>query len=177
MVAVYSMIYSLRMFQSSGRFCQSIQGRRAPLCMLDALYKKMQVGIVNESRRATVTKGACENLCHECKITHGSLRFSTKQNLHPFRDHQTKRRSKTRRRMPRVDEQPNAHGWTLQHRNGQKQREGRGGETERQGRESPECKAMFSRNVLPPVLSCNLTGNSPESCLTQAAREGEMWRK
>lgn len=64
-------------------------------------------------------------------------------------------------------------------------REGRWreGERGREGRESPECKAMFSRNVLPPVLSCNLTGNSPESCLTETqggtegGREGERKRR
>lgn len=53
--------------------------------------------------------------------------------------------------------------WMLRYSNGHKQREGKRG---KDGRESPECKAMFSRNVLPPVLSCNLTGNSPASCLT-----------
>lgn len=46
-------------------------------------------------------------------------------------------------------------------------------EKERQGRESPECKAMFGRNVRPPVRACNLTGNSPENCLTDAGREKE----
>lgn len=50
----------------------------------------------------------------------------------------------------------------------------------RHGRESLECKAMFSRNVLPPVLSCNVTGKSPESCLTdtQRRREGgkDVWK-
>lgn len=34
-----------------------------------------------------------------------------------------------------------------------------------EGRESPECKAMFGRNVQPPVHSCNSTGSGPESCL------------
>lgn len=64
--------------------------------------------------------------------------------------------------------------WTLQFRNGQKQRK-RKRMRVRQGRESPECKVMFSRNVRPPVLSCNLTGNSPGSCLTggpESQREG-----
>lgn len=71
--------------------------------------------------------------------------------------------------MPGMKCSPRLHlDGTVQYRNGQKQREGRG----REGRESPECKAMFRRNVLPPVLSCNWTGNSPESCLTQAEREG-----
>lgn len=52
----------------------------------------------------------------------------------------------------------------------------RGRRRERLGRESPECKAMFSRNVLPPVCSCNLTGNSPESCLTQTGSAGGTWK-
>lgn len=99
---------------------------------------------------------------------HDSLHFSTEK--HPFRDHQTK-----------ATDGSVAQGssWTLQYRNGQKQRQGRKkeGERERQGRESPECKAMFSRNVLPPVLSCNLTGNSPESCLTETRRGREGGRK
>lgn len=46
----------------------------------------------------------------------------------------------------------------------------RAGGKERQGRESPECKAMFGRNVRPPVRSCNLAGNSPENCLTDGGR-------
>lgn len=49
----------------------------------------------------------------------------------------------------------------------------RAGGKERQGRESPECKAMFGRNVRPPVRSCNLAGNSPENCLTDGGRESE----
>lgn len=57
---------------------------------------------------------------------------------------------------------------TKREKRGERQRE------ERQGRESPECKAMYSRNVLPPVLSCNSTGRCPECCLTGQEGGREM---
>lgn len=60
---------------------------------------------------------------------------------------------------------PFAHGLSrvLQCRNGQKEQ----AKGEKHRRESPECKAMFSRNAVPPVCSCNFTGNSPKNCLTR----------
>ena len=132
------------------------------------LFTKVQVGDANESCCATVTKRSVRklSLCHDCEITWLAA-FQQRQKPASFPWLPYRERSK------QGDECLGwsvAHGsiWTVQYRNGQKQREGRG----REGRESPECKAMFRRNVLPPVLSCNWTGNSPESCLTQAEREG-----
>lgn len=62
-----------------------------------------------------------------------------------------------------------AHGLSrvLQCRNGQKEQ----AKGEKHRRESPECKAMFSKNAVPPVHSCNFTGNSPKNCLTQRGPE------
>lgn len=51
-----------------------------------------------------------------------------------------------------------------------------GAEGKRQGREFPECKAVFGWNAQPPVRSCKLTGNRPKSCPTQMERAGEMRR-
>lgn len=40
------------------------------------------------------------------------------------------------------------------------------------GRNPPECKVMFRRNVQPPVVSCNFTGNNPDNSLTHRLRVG-----
>lgn len=149
--------------------------RQAPLCMQEVLYKKYKLAMQVKSCRVTVTKGACENLAYATrwKITDGSLHFST-TTLHPFRDYPTKKKgtnkeknASDRKFSPRLELDATAQEWTKT----------KSGQRERQGRESPECRAMFSRNVPPPVRSCNLTGNSPESCLTQTERVGEKWRK
>lgn len=62
-----------------------------------------------------------------------------------------------------------ARGWRNARTDGRR----RASEAE-EGRESPECKAMFGRNVQPPVHSCNWTGSSPESCLPRRGEAEEV---